>query len=64
MNNFMLRVYCAILTWMTKEEGQNAVEYALIVALMTLGGVASMRSLASGIELAFNGVSNSLASSL
>ena len=36
------------------EEGQDLVEYALLVVLISLGAVAAMTSLASGISDAFS----------
>jgi pilus assembly protein Flp/PilA len=36
------------------EAGQDLVEYALLVVLISLAAVASMKALASGIEDAFN----------
>jgi pilus assembly protein Flp/PilA len=35
------------------EEGQDLVEYALLVVLISLGAVAAMKNLASGISDAF-----------
>jgi pilus assembly protein Flp/PilA len=46
------------------EEGQDLVEYALVVALIAFGATAGMSTLASGINLAFNTISNKLATSL
>jgi pilus assembly protein Flp/PilA len=41
------------------EEGQDLVEYALLVVLIALGAVLAMKDLASGISDAFaNAVSN------
>jgi pilus assembly protein Flp/PilA len=36
------------------EEGQDLVEYALLVVLIALGAVAAMKNLASGISDAFS----------
>lgn len=46
------------------EEGQDLVEYALTVALIALGAVASMRALSAEIKTAFNAVSSDLGTSL
>jgi pilus assembly protein Flp/PilA len=64
MSNLMIKVHFSILAWMTRDEGQDTVEYALVVALIALGGIAAMHSLASGINIAFRGVSSGLATSL
>ena len=42
------------------ESGQDLIEYALIAALIALGAIFSMGSLANQISNAFNAVGNSL----
>jgi pilus assembly protein Flp/PilA len=42
---------------MILEDGQDLVEYALIVALIALGATAGMKTLATGIGTAFSHVS-------
>jgi pilus assembly protein Flp/PilA len=49
---------------MTNESGQDLIEYALVAALVGLGAVASMNTLSTQIAGAFNGVGNTLTSSL
>jgi pilus assembly protein Flp/PilA len=44
-----------------EESGQDLIEYALVAALVGLGSVASMQSLAGSISNAFNGVGTALA---
>jgi pilus assembly protein Flp/PilA len=43
-----------------EESGQDLIEYALVAALVGLGSVASMQSLAGSIANTFNGIGNSL----
>jgi len=43
-----------------EESGQDLIEYALVAALVGLGAVASMQSLAGNIGNTFNSVGNSL----
>ncbi len=43
---------------MTEESGQDLIEYALVAALVGLGSVAAMNSLATSIASTFNGVGN------
>ena len=64
MNTMLLKLYVKFQDLMSREEGQDLVEYALIVALMAFGCVAGMQSLASGVNLAFNSVSSELVDSL
>ena len=43
------------------ESGQDLIEYALVAALIALGAVAAMNTLATGISNAFASVTSSLA---
>jgi pilus assembly protein Flp/PilA len=47
---------------MTEDSGQDLIEYALVAALVGLGSVASMNSLASTIANTFNGIGTALTS--
>ncbi|HVB35194.1 MAG TPA: Flp family type IVb pilin [Patescibacteria group bacterium] len=53
--NTMLRLW-------KEEEGQDLVEYALLVVLIALGAIAAMRGLASAISDAFNNAAGNLVS--
>ena len=46
------------------ESGQDLIEYALVAALVGLGSVASMNSLAGSIANTFNGIGNTLANAV
>jgi len=43
-----------------REEGQDLVEYALVVALIAFGAITGMSFLATGINNAFSGVATTL----
>jgi pilus assembly protein Flp/PilA len=47
-----------------REEGQDLVEYALVVALIAFGAIVSMNFLASGINTAFSDVAATLTSNV
>jgi pilus assembly protein Flp/PilA len=64
MNEMMLKMYIKLQTLIAREEGQDLVEYALVVALIAFGAVAAMKGLSTEINLAFNVISSDLASSL
>jgi pilus assembly protein Flp/PilA len=64
MNTQLLRPLFRTLPLLESEEGQDLVEYALVVALIAFGAVAGMNVLASEINTAFNTVSSDLASAL
>jgi len=46
-----------------EEEGQDLVEYALIMVLIALAAIASMQGLASGLAAIFNNAATNLAAS-
>ena len=46
------------------ESGQDLIEYALVAALVGLGAVASMRSLGTAINNAFNSIGSTLSSNV
>ncbi len=64
MNTMLLKLFVKFQDLMNREEGQDLVEYALVVALIALGAVAGMGALAKGINNAFVTISTTLASSL
>lgn len=45
-----------------EEQGQDLVEYALLLVLISMGAVASMRSLASAVGDAFSNAATNLTS--
>ena len=56
MSNTFLKLFVkaqAALSSLKKEDGQDLVEYALVVALVAFAATAGMSSLASGINSAF-----------
>jgi pilus assembly protein Flp/PilA len=57
----MLKLWVMVQNWIAEEEGQDLVEYALIIALIAVGCVAGLNGLATKIQLAFTNISTSLA---
>ena len=57
MNTLLLGLYVRFENLVSSEEGQDLVEYALVVALIALGAVASMKGLAHAISNAFGTIS-------
>jgi len=47
-----------------REEGQDLVEYALVVALIAFGAIAGMQFLATGLNSAFSDIANVLTSNI
>lgn len=49
---------------MTEESGQDLIEYALVAALVGLGSVTAMGSLANSIATTFSGVGTALSNAV
>jgi pilus assembly protein Flp/PilA len=64
MNTMFLKMYVKFQDLISRDEGQDLVEYALVVALIALGATASMKSLATAISGAFGSISSTFANSL
>jgi pilus assembly protein Flp/PilA len=64
MNDLMIKMFVKLQTLMAREEGQDLVEYALVVALVAFGATAALKTLGSGLATAFNNISTTLSSSL
>lgn len=47
-----------------REEGQDLVEYALVVALIAFGAIAAMQFLAGGINTAFSDIASVVTSNI
>jgi len=60
MHDTMLKMYIKMQNLLAQEDGQDLVEYALVVALIALGATAGMTGLATKIGDAFTGIGTSL----
>ena len=64
MNTMFLAMYVKLQNLMNREEGQDLVEYALVVALIALGATASMSALAKAISTEFGTISSTFATAV
>jgi pilus assembly protein Flp/PilA len=64
MNEMMLKMYLKLKSLANQEEGQDLVEYALVVALIAFGAVAAMQGLSTEINVAFKTISSELSSAI
>jgi pilus assembly protein Flp/PilA len=64
MNNLMLKMFVKMQTLLASEEGQDLVEYGLVVALVAFGAVLALKSLGSGLGDLFNDINSTLANSI
>ncbi|MGA7340066.1 MAG: Flp family type IVb pilin [Terracidiphilus sp.] len=60
MNSLFLKIRIKVLDLMSREEGQDLVEYGLLITLVALGSVAGVNSVATAINTVFSNVSNTL----
>lgn len=58
----MMNVKELLIRLVQEESGQDLIEYALVAALIALGALTGMKSLANDIGTAFNNVGSSLTS--
>jgi len=60
VNSIFLKIYMALHNLASREEGQDLVEYALLVSLIAFGATAGMRALSTGLNHAFSNISTTL----
>jgi pilus assembly protein Flp/PilA len=62
MQETLLKFYLRVESLLPEEEGQDLIEYALIVALIAFAATAGMSSLAGSINNAFGSIGTTLTS--
>ena len=64
MRNTFLKLYVKaqvmLATLKKDEDGQDLIEYALVVALIAFAAIVGMNTVAKGINLAFGNIANTL----
>jgi pilus assembly protein Flp/PilA len=60
MQTTLWGLYIKLQNLMAREEGQDLIEYALVVALVAFGAMAGMRGLATDINTAFGAIGTTL----
>ena len=61
MNNYFLALYVKLQNLMSREEGQDLVEYALLVCLIALAAITGVQKVATAVNTVFTNISTSLA---
>jgi pilus assembly protein Flp/PilA len=61
MNNLFLAAYVKLQNLMNREEGQDLVEYALLVCLIALAAITGVNKVATAVTTVFTNISSSLA---
>lgn len=64
MNNMLRKIYIRIQDLLSRNEGQDVVEYALIVALIALAATAGMKTLATAIDAEFSALGTTISNGL
>jgi pilus assembly protein Flp/PilA len=60
MNDRILKLYIQVQNLLSQDEGQDLVEYALVVALIALAATAGMGKLATSLNGAFTSLGTTL----
>jgi pilus assembly protein Flp/PilA len=60
MKDSLLKLSVKIQTLILREEGQDLIEYALIVALIAFAATVGMKTLAADINTAFSAIGSTL----
>ena len=61
MNNMFLAMVVKMQNLMNREEGQDLVEYALLVCLIALAAITGVNKVATAVTTVFTNISTSLA---
>ena len=64
MKNQLLKLSVMLQMLKENEEGQDLIEYALVVALIAFAATAGMTALANGINLAFTNIAGFLSKNI
>jgi pilus assembly protein Flp/PilA len=64
MKDRFLKLSVKLQALMMQEEGQDLIEYALIVALVAFAATVGMNKLANGINLAFSNIAATLSADI
>jgi pilus assembly protein Flp/PilA len=64
MTSLSNKLFLYVRSLVEREEGQDLVEYALVVALIAFGAIAGMQFLATGLNSAFNDIADVLSANI
>jgi pilus assembly protein Flp/PilA len=64
MKTQMFSMYLKVQSLLNREEGQDLIEYALLVALIAFAATAGMSSIANALNNSFGAIANTLTSSI
>ncbi len=61
MNNLFLKIYLGLHDLQSSEQGQDLIEYALMMALISLSLISGINGIAKAVNITFTNISSSLA---
>jgi pilus assembly protein Flp/PilA len=61
MNTMLLKLWISLQNLADREDGQDLVEYALLVCMVALGAISGVRHVSAAVTTVFNNLSSSLA---
>lgn len=64
MKDAFLKLSVKVQSLMIREEGQDLIEYALVVALIAFAATVGMNKVATGINTAFNNIAAALSTNI
>jgi pilus assembly protein Flp/PilA len=64
MNTMLLKLYVKYQDLMSREEGQDLIEYALVVGLISIAAVAGLGSAATAVNSVISKITSSLNSAV
>ena len=64
MQQLLMEQYVRVQTFLADEDGQDLIEYSLVVALIAFAAILGMNSVANNINLAFSKIGSKLVSSI
>jgi len=64
MHDTLLKMYVKMQVLLSSDEGQDLVEYALVVALLSLGATAALSGLATTITSTFTTIGTKLSTAM
>jgi pilus assembly protein Flp/PilA len=60
MNSMIMKMSLKLQDLMNREEGQDLVEYALVIALVSIAAVASMKAMSTAVVAQFTAITAQL----
>jgi pilus assembly protein Flp/PilA len=64
MNTMFLKLFVKVQDVMSREEGQDLIEYALVAAIIALGCVTLLKSMSTNIQAIFTAINAQLTAAI